>query len=156
MGYANIYPLSQLEFGSPTEPPIGVGAVAADIAFASATITVPAWLSVTRISHAFVDWYVPYLKNTFAGQNYVDGSTWLQISVDGGVWHNANKIFNGSFWLLNADTMGTSLIRMVGNYDMVSYLVDACTIAFRWDNAKALGDSIVIHNSWFILRLVCE
>ena len=155
MGYANIYPLSQLEIGSQQEQAFSVGAVAADHVFTQAEITLPSWLPTNRISHAFLDAYFPYYKNTAAVLNYTEPSQYIYVYVDGGAGHIANKIFNSSFELL-AGELYTGNIRNVGNYDLVSYLVNDCTLTFNWDAAAVHADGYLFHSIYFILRVIAE
>lgn len=153
MGYAQTIPPVTIEFGSGMEPPFTVGTVAADHDFTDATITLPAWMSVIEIRHAYVDMYVPYIQNTTAVDNYTDGTQYIQASVDLGAMHNCTKIFNNGFFIPNGFTY-SGLYRVLGMYDIVSYLADNCTITFRWDNALAFGNSLIFNNVWFIMRVI--
>lgn len=156
MGYANTYPLSQLEFGSPTEPYFDLTAIAGDKLFSNATITLPAWLTVDRISRAFIDFNASMVVNQDAvNDNYVDGSQWLQMSVNLGAWLNCNKIFNQSFYLDN-NVHFNGYIKCTGNYDMKAYLVNDCTLTFQWAAGKANSNSLRFTNPWITLRVVAQ
>lgn len=155
MGYANIYPLSQLIFGSPQEPQFFIDASVHTCTFTNASITLPSWLKKERIKYAFYDFHVPYMANTSVLTNYVDGSQWFQVSIDGGVWRNANKIFDDAFNVQPSGTY-TGYIVNIGNYDIAPYLATDATLTFRWVDSKALNDALWFINCWVTLRVIAE
>lgn len=153
MGYSQTIPLSSIEIGSAMENPFTVTTVAADHAFTEATITLPGWLEPPRIQHAYIDMYVPYVQNTNVASNYIDSTQYVYASVDGGAFHQCTKISNQSFYLPPSFSF-TGLYRIIGMYDMRSYLVANATIDLLWDNAQSFANSLVFGNIWFIMRLI--
>lgn len=146
---------TELIFGSPCEQPFTVSSVAADHTFTDATITIPSWLKINTIAHAFLDMYVPYIQNTNAGSNWISASQYIYASIDGGAYHQANKIFNSAFYLAPSMWFTGQYINL-GMYDLISYLANDCTITLLWDNAQSHVDSLNFGNIWFVLRVITK
>lgn len=153
MGYAQTIPFSSFEIGSGMENPFTVDSVAGDYTFTDATITLPSWLQINRISHAYIDMYVPYIQNTNVASNYMQNTQYVYASVDGGAYHQCTKIFSNGFYLPPSFNY-SGLYRVLGIYDMVSYLTNSCTISFLWDEAVAHLDSLIFGNVWFQIRII--
>lgn len=146
---------TELIFGSPQEQPFTVSTVAADHDFVEASITLPSWLKVNTIAHAFLDMYVPYIQNTHAGSNWIAASQYIYCKVNGAAGVQANKIFNQAFYLAPSLFYTGQYINL-GNYDLISYLVNDATLTFYWDNAASQNDSLNFGGVWFVLRVITK
>lgn len=149
MGYVHIPGSNQFTVNSPMNGVKTITNVATDVPLVG--MSMPDYKG--KLIQATMEVFINTLKDTSGAENYNDGAQNIQISTSkSGGYQNAVYIQDGALRVAANDINGN--YRLYGDYlfDIKSYLGPGEVLAFKWDNAEALGNNLLAYGMYILIH----